>query len=272
MRHDVTVDKSGFSAKTVFSTIQHVAMTLLTPLAFVTVSGCAPEDKAPEWATGSTIRAQALEASLNLANTDTYIIMLDPSAHTLTLSMGATVLREYAVDDVRIARRHGPLKGYVDAPSPFGKAWQPGELSPCRKRIRTEKMFKKTQATADGEEPSPLTAEDAEKAASQAEAQIAQPLLPEDVIVAPDTYTIDFAGGLSVEVVSTLETADENPVIDTAADTAANDDKWRFLMDDINGYRAASPRIRITMPSADARALYRSLPDDVAMIILPPSL
>jgi hypothetical protein len=77
------------------------------------------------------------------------------------------------------------------------------------------------------------------------------PMLPEELIPAPDRFQIEFTEGLVVEIV---------------ADSTGSS-FWHQLADRSRALVSRSPRLRLTLTPVDAGRLYRSLPEEPAFAL-----
>lgn len=194
----------------------------------------------------------ALEKRVELANGKEFYLLLDPAGGTLKLMLQGAVLRDYSVQGLevgspRIAFRSRDLEaGWT------GRIWSQGNLEPARDREREHVQIPdSTVASVDSVAPKPR-----------------MPLLPEEIYVVPSRYHVRYEGGLSLEV-RPME-LDESASIwkRTRAGIAA----W---FHDCRAAVAKNPedvvRVRLILAPIDAASLYRALPPDTRLFVMPRS-
>jgi len=193
-----------------------------------------------------------LEKRLELANGKEFYLLLDPGAGRLRLMVEGAVLRDYAVQGIeagspRVAlRSRGLERGWA------GRIWSQGNLDPSRDRERTEiQIPDSTQAVADS-----------------APAAFKMPPLPEEIYPVPHRYHVRYADGLSLEV-RPLE-----PDMSAGVGKRLHSG-LRVWWHDFRAALARQPadvvRLRLIMAPQDAASLYRALPPDTRLFVLPRS-
>lgn len=192
-----------------------------------------------------------LEKRVEMANGKEFYLLLDPTAGKLKLMLQGAVLRDYAVQGLevgspRIAFRSRDLEsGWT------GRIWSQGNLDPARDREREHVQIPDSTVMAmqDSVAPKPKI-----------------PLLPEEIYVVPHRYHVRYEGGLSLEV-RPLE-LDESASFwrRTRAATA----RWYH---DFRASVAKRPedvvRLRLILAPTDAASLYRALPPDTRLFVMP---
>ena len=167
-------------------------------------------------------------------------LLLDLAPPRLRLLHGGALLREYAVSSVEVGRPAVLSISRTAVPPETGRIWTLERLDPERRFSR------------------PIIL----PAAPGADVETVEiPPPPEDAIPAPDRYLLRFGGGLTLEVVG-----DGSPR-DSAWATWPRLARWRLR--DLGQSAAWRPeaRLRLTLPSPEAGALYRSLPPSVQLIV-----
>jgi hypothetical protein len=195
----------------------------------------------------STVGAQAdigageavswLERRVGLAESGQFYLVLDPAASSLALSLGGVTLLELPVSGLTVLtprvlfRRAGAPVGWQDA------TWLHGTLDPPLPVV--------------GVVPPP---------SGDTETAVTTPLLPDELVPAPDRYDIRFEGGLALRVVTAAAGTPRG-----AGLAAAARERWRVL----RGVAPDAVLVRLLMAPEDAGRFYRALPPDVALILAP---
>ena len=191
---------------------------------------------------------KALTQLLELSSGQKFSLVMDPGASRLVLMLEGAVLREYSVEGleyvvprVAFVWRHGaePDSEWAE------QLWQGGELDPPRKRDRIE--F--TAAPPDSNRP-------------EGSVEVPVPPPAEEAIVVPERYFVRFPGGLALEIRPTV--AHQGP------------ERWRLGLADCFAALRPHPvdrlRLRLRLAPDDADSFYRSLPPDVSLVVLPPTM
>jgi hypothetical protein len=191
-----------------------------------------------------------LEKRNELASGDNFYVVLDPVHSKLVLMLKGAVLRDYAfvgleVGGPRIAFRPRHLvEGWQ------GRIWSEGNLVPTREQDRIEIIPPDASAPVDSTK------------------QIELPPTPEEKYPVPHRYHVRYAGGLSLEV--RPQTLDESVKLGTRVANA-----FKVWYRDFRTAVARQPedvlRLRVVLSPQDAASLYRALPPDTRLLILPPS-
>jgi hypothetical protein len=200
---------------------------------------------------------QRLGQLAELASGDDFYLLLDPAKATLQLQLRGVVLREYSVRGITVGRQRVRFRMQPGPSDWESRVWKDGSLDPVREDNRIEIIPPKPDANGNLPEPEPVHVP-----------------LPEEK-VAPSDFCVRFTEGFSLEVAS------PGPEIGPGA---AKDEPGFFgrIERGVNGWWAswrrflnATPddrlRLRVTLDQNDARALYRSLPPGVGLLVLLPT-
>ena len=225
-----------------------LASVLLLTAASIAVAA-APSAPAPKPADLTRLSQQneLLKHQLDLAKAKEFYILLDPRAQKLTLMYRAALLQQYKVEALEVGLPRIAYRTRSGSSRWEGRIWEKGALDPARALDRVE-----VQA------PPPT------KEGTEVPVQI--PPTPEEKYPVPARYHIRFAGGLSLEV---------RP--------PGSDEKrgfWSRLGHSFSTWwadarTAASPapadtvRLHVVMSKQDAESLYRALPPDTKLLVLP---
>jgi hypothetical protein len=250
-------------------------------------------------ASALTARNESIRRELELAESDSFYLVLDDRVSTLMLMYKGAPLRETSIESAEIGEpraRHGG----DDEPIDLYAIWSAGALHPPRINVR-EEVIPPPMAGAATPQPEP-TAEHAEQgefleggdpapgATPEPEVEEVEiPKTPEELYPVPVSYEIRFAEGLTVEVARS-ETAHAAATAAAGKSAAgapvAGDDPaayptppspslWERLTRVARHATLVRPagervRLRIVIDSLDADRLFRSLPADVKMLIRRP--
>jgi hypothetical protein len=205
-------------------------------------------------------RPAALQVHLDLAASEQFLLVLDEAKPILSLSLGSVPLQHYAVLAVEKPLRRAFFRRLADAADPAGVAWRGGVQDPPRVRDRKELAYQ--QATDEPADPADPVAEGDETVqAPQFEAPKIPPT-PEEAVPAPASWVLRYEDGPELWIQGVGD--DGVPSLPEALASG----RMALLRDAWNG-RVPPARLRILMPMADAQALYRSLPPDVILLIVP---
>jgi hypothetical protein len=160
------------------------------------------------------------------------------------LKLGAATLREYPVlaQGARTPRVAFFAVGSVA--DPRGRAWTGGRLDPAPQRVLREIVPPDTPP-ADAAEAA------GDKDAEAVEEEPEMPPLPEELVPAPDQYTIRFGEEFSLEVRTTPR---------------PRGGSFSDLTEVLGGDATAG--LSVVMPEVEAGALYRSLGEEISLIVL----
>ncbi len=193
-----------------------------------------------------------LRKHVELADGKEFYLVLDPGSSSLRLMLRGAVLQDYRVQRIEIG---SPRVAFVVRELPEGwrgRTWNAGNLVPPRDRERME--VEAPPPTSDPEyEPPPPTI----------------PPTPEELYPVPRRFHVRFAGGLSLEFLRKGE-----------ADSASG--RWQGFLEwaesrfadlrsalDPEAPDADGVRVRLTLLPRDVDSLYRALPPDTKLLILP---
>jgi hypothetical protein len=193
------------------------------------------------------IRNDLLGKQVALGKGKEFYLLLDPAAGTLRLMYRGALLQKYKVDGLEVGVPRVAYRARAVAEGWEGRVWDGGTLDPPRDLDRVE-----VQAPAPTPEGQDLDVE--------------VPPTPEEKYPVPARYHIRFDGGLSIEV--------------RPPGTEAARGFWRRLADGIAAWwadaRAATSaeptdtvRLHVVMSKQDANSLYRALPPETKLLVLP---
>jgi hypothetical protein len=235
-----------------------------------------------------------LRRQIELAEGDSFYLLLDPAASTLTLMYKGAPLRTTPIVRAEVgaprARRGAGEIGPVDLEA----IWSGGTLDPPRVDLREEiipppletgESVGASDGTSGGAQGEFLDGEQVDLTPTPAPTveEVVIPKTPEELYPVPLSYLIRFHEGLTIEVArapdaeaATASTAlaaavigDEEPVPPaTGYGWLARLARWlsRLSLSRPAGEQA---RLLLVMASKDADRLFRSLPPDVKLLILP---
>lgn len=188
-----------------------------------------------------------LEKRVELANGKEFYLLLDPAAGKLKLMLQGAVLRDYSVQGLEIGSPRIAFRSRDLEAGWTGRIWSRGNLEPARERERQH--IEIPDATADSLAPKPK-----------------MPPLPEEIYIVPHRYHVRYEGGLSLEV-RPLE-LDESASFwkRTRAGVAAWYHDCRAA---VSRHPEDVVRLRLILAPLDAASLYRALPPDTRLFVLP---
>jgi len=194
-------------------------------------------------------QVELLRQRVELATGDTFYLLLDPGGGNLRLMLKGAVLQDYALAGIEVGQ---PRVGFIDRGLPAaweGRIWSKGALDPARAQDRVEVEI-----------PPPGQEEPTKPPVI--------PPTPEEKYPVPARYRIRYEGGLSLEV--RPRHMDEKESTWERTKTA-----WRVWWNDARAVLDRSPedvlRLRLVMRPEDADSLYRALPPDTRLLIVPPA-
>lgn len=173
----------------------------------------------------------ALLTELELSGEDRPYLVLDLADSRLSFTMGGVPLRDYPVFDLR---RRVPRLGFMgsdSAPAVENTVWRLGRVVP-----RPRRKVREITPTDPAPEVDEATAPE-------------MPPLPEELLAAPPRFSILFDRSFALEVRAGAE-----------GGTA-----WRDRFEVLTG--RAAPGLSVALSPEDAGALYRSLGDDIGLVI-----
>jgi hypothetical protein len=204
-------------------------------------AGAAPEAAPAE---DLQYRNRVLRQQLDLASGEAFYLVLDATDGSLALMLRGVVLCEYPVSAITIGSRRITFVSRPDESDWPTRVWEGGRLEPPRERERVEIQVNPTA-------PSP--------------AEVPIPPAPTEEKT-PAHYFVRYSGGLALEVV-TAEQTDGSLLSRVYGGLAGR------LGEAIQALRAEDrSRLRVVLGSEDAAMLYRSLPPETKLLILPRSI
>jgi hypothetical protein len=222
-----------------------VALAAGTALASPSPAGPAP---AASDLTRLALQNDLLQKQLDLAKGKEFYLLLDPQAQSLTLMYRAALLQQYRVESLEVGVPRVVYRTRADVSRWEARIWEKGSLDPARELDRVE--MQAPPPTREG-----------------IEIEVKVPQTPEEKYPVPPRYHIRFAGGLSIEV--------RPPNTDTKqgfwARIVAG---WSTWWEDARAASRSEPtdtvRLHVVMSKKDAESLYRALPPDTKLLVLPP--
>jgi len=190
---------------------------------------------------------ELLKQQLDLAKAKEFYILLDPKAQKLTLMYHAALLQQYRVEAIEVGVPRVVYHARSESSGWEGRIWEKGTLDPARALDRVE-----VQA------PPPT------KEGTEIEVQV--PPTPEEKYPVPARYHIRFEGGLSIEV--------RPPGTDAALGFWSRlGAAWSTWWADAKAASTSAPsdtvRLHVVMSKKDAESLYRALPPETKLLVLP---
>jgi hypothetical protein len=222
-----------------------VALAAATVAAAALPSGPAPT---PGDLARLTLQNDLLQKQLDLAKAKEFYLLLDPQAQKLTLMFHAALLQQYRVEALEVGVPRVVYRTRTDVSQWEGRVWEKGSLDPARELDRVE--MQAPPPTKEG-----------------TEVEVTVPQTPEEKYPVPPRYHIRFASGLSIEVRPPDSYAERGFWARVAASFAT----W---FADAKAASRSEPtdtvRLHIVMSKKDAESLYRALPPDTKLLVLPP--
>lgn len=203
-------------------------------------------------------RADALAARLELAREGGFALVIDEAGPAASLFLGGVPLHHYTVLAVERPLRRAFFLSLPSAIDPSSKVWRDGIQDPQRVRDRKELEYREAAAEEAGDEDAP--GDDADVAPAPEPPKI--PPTPEEAVPAPDAWCLRFAGGPELWFLGVGSDGE----VSRPAELEVG--RFRVLRDGLQGH-LPPPRLRILMPLDQAQALFRSLPPDVAVLVVP---
>lgn len=218
-------------------------MRLLAVLA-ATATACQPRPRQASWDPQTVLsgRVEGLRARLRLAESDTLLLILDPFVGSFILARGGATLREWSVSEISAGKRRLGFGRGVDRPDWRTRIWSAAQLDPPVRRERRV-LVSDTVAVPD---------------LSGAVDWI--PPTPEEAVPTPPRFLVHYAEGLGVEVIAVGAPS--------ARGLRGLLRRGSSLAREVLPASWDRYRIRVMMPAAEAGSLYRSFPDDAALLAL----
>jgi hypothetical protein len=194
-------------------------------------------------------RVDLLEKRHALAASDSFYLLLDPAQSKLQLMLRGALLRDYTVLGLEVGAPRVAFRSRNLVTDWQGRIWQQGHLDPARDRERLEVLAPPDTVAADS-------------------VKSIVPPTPEEAYPVPHRYHVRYAGGLSLEV-RPRELDDSLPFLSRATSLL------RVWYRDFRAAVRSEPedrvRLRMVMRPEDAASLYRALPPETRLLVLPPS-
>jgi len=225
------------------------AARLLTLLALGIASSPLSADgpQSPDADTGALRRETTLlRQQLELARGAAFYLRLDAGQGRLALMLQGVPLDDYALLSLERATPRVFFVPRRPEDDWMLRAFSKGRLSPERERDRIEIV---AVAPAPGASPSPPPI----------------PRTAEESYSVPSTYRIEFAEGVSLEIVAP-GSGRNRPWWQRAADAIRL--RWQDRRAALSRGAAERVRLRAELQAEDAAALYRSLPPDVRLLVV----
>ncbi|HZN54217.1 MAG TPA: hypothetical protein VFB67_02755 [Candidatus Polarisedimenticolaceae bacterium] len=220
-------------------------------LAAAAAAAAAPAPPAPSAQEMARLGAQnaVLQKQLDLAKGKEFYLVLDPQSQTLKLMYRAALLQEYRVAGLEVGVPRVLYRARSGSSGWEGRIWEKGTLDPGRELDRVE--MQAPPPTAEG-----------------TELEVTVPPTPEEKYPVPARYHIRFDGGLSIEV--------RPPTVSDSAQGF-----WARITQGFASWwadaRAASRpaptdtvRLHVVLSRKDAESLYRALPPNTRLLVVPP--
>ncbi|HEX4823545.1 MAG TPA: hypothetical protein VFV19_04505 [Candidatus Polarisedimenticolaceae bacterium] len=225
------------------------AAIVTTATAVVAASAPAPAPPSSDDLARLAFKNDLLQKRFDLASSKEFYLVLDPAQKSMSLMYKAALLQSYAVEGLEVGVPQVLYKSRSDASGWESKVWHKGALDPVRELDRVEVVA--PPPTAEG-----------------TEIEVQVPQTPEEKYPVPPRYHIRFEGGLSIEV--------RPPGSDAEGGFWARlGQRWNAWWADAkaasSGDNADTVRLHVVMSKKDADSLYRALPPNTALLVVPPS-
>jgi hypothetical protein len=193
-------------------------------------------------------RNDLLQKQLDLAKGKDFYLILNPADKSLELMYRAALLQSYRVDGLEIGVPRVLFRERVEASAWEGRIWRGGALDPARELDRVE--MQAPPPTPEGQE-----------------VEVKVPQTPEEKYPVPARYHIRFEGGLSIEVRPPGSEAEKGF-------WERLGERWSTWWTDAKAASKSEPddtvRLHIVLSKKDAESLYRALPPNTALLVVPP--
>jgi len=195
-----------------------------------------------------SIQNELLQKQLDLAKGKDFYLLLDLPAKELSLMYRAALLQRYRVEGLEVGVPRVVYRPRSGSSRWEGRIWDKGNLDPARELDRVE--IQAPPPTREG-----------------TEVEIKVPQTPEEKYPVPPRYHIRFAGGLSIEV--------RPPGSETTRGFWARlAEGWATWWSDAKAASRVEPedtvRLHVVLSKKDAESLYRALPPDTKLLVIPP--
>lgn len=226
-----------------------VRVCALATLAFVS-AGTAPASTREE-VTRLAWETELLEKRVELAASDSFYLLLDPSTSKLKLMLQGAVLRDYSIHGLEVGTPRIAFRQRALATGWQGRVWAGGTLDPARERERQQIHGSGNDST------------EADSAAAPA---FRIPPTPEEIYVVPHRYHIRYANGLSLEV----RPQERDETVGRGTRILNGIRVWfRDFLAAVRKSPEDVVRLRMILEPEDAASLYRAMPPDTRLLILP---
>lgn len=189
-----------------------------------------------------------LQKQLDLAKGKSFYLVLDPQERSLRLKYKAALLQSYRVEGLEVGVPRVMFRTRVEASAWEGRIWRGGSLDPARELDRVE--VQAPPPTPEGQE-----------------IPVQVPPTPEEKYPVPTRYHIRFEGGLSIEVRPPGSGESQGFWARLGA-------RWSTWWADARAAGKSEPddlvRLHVVMSKQDAASLYRALPPDTDLLVMPP--
>jgi hypothetical protein len=193
----------------------------------------AEEELSPRDRYGSLLREDRQLRNLSaLADSADFYLVLDLDQKELGLWYRGVPVREYTAHAIDLGRPGRFFHRARVSGEWYDQIWTDGKLDPVRHR--TDETLGATEDST-GFDPDWV------------------PMLPEELIISPDRYEIEFENGPVVEVV--------------ADSTQSGPGAWQGWVDRARALFSTRLRLRLTLDPEDAAELYRSLPPETELAL-----
>lgn len=197
---------------------------------------------------------ELLAKQLELARGKDFYVLFDRPRSRLVLMLRAAVLHEWPVRGVEVGIPRVAFLSREVRAEWQGRIWSGGRLDPPREK---ERMVI--------EAPPPR-----EDAAEQSEPAVPIPPTPEELYPVPARYHVRYEGGLSLEIrVSPTPSGERGPGFWSRL-RARLAQWWSDLRAVVRVRPLDTVRVRLILAPEDAASLYRALPPDTKLLVIPP--
>lgn len=189
-----------------------------------------------------------LERQVELATGKDFYLVLDPAVPDLALMLRGADLQRYPVLGMTVGEPRMAWMRRAGGQSWQGVIWSGGTLDPARPVHRV--VLQEPESGPADAEPSPPPV----------------PPTAEERYRVPSRYRIRFADGLSVEIRPREGDTTAGAWVRLRTWWSA---KWRDVFAVVRARHRDALRLRIVLSPRDAESLYRALPPDVRLLVLP---
>jgi hypothetical protein len=195
---------------------------------------------------------EILRQRVDLAKAKDFYLVIDPTTMRLKLMLRGAILQDYKIVSLEVGQ---PRVAFVsrDLPADWeGRIWTLGKLDPPREQERMEIVAPPPEAGDEEENlPPPVI-----------------PPTPEEAYPVPPRYLVRYEGGLALEV------SRQDRSSESAGFWSRVASGWSAFWTDLTSVLRPVPkdtiRLRLVLDTKDADSLYRALPPDTKLLIVPP--